>query len=338
MNHHTAYAVITTIQPPTRSVRCLCERLIPAGIPLIVIGDEKGPWDYQMSGTELVDLTQQEVLPFALASLLPKGHYARKNLGYLLAISRGATCIYETDDDNLPLASWRVRQQTVTAQKVAPRPWLNAYRFFTDEFIWPRGFPLELVRNPTTYAHDLSTPQESVDCPIQQGLVDLSPDVDATWRLLLGRDFHFQPRPSIWLPPGTWCPFNSQSTWWWPTAYALMYLPSHCSCRMTDIWRSFIAQRCLWELDNGMVFHGAETIQNRNAHNLLWDFRDELPGYLNNQKIIDTLAKASLCKKRNAVTDNLLICYDLLITNGFIDQQELPIVQAWCDDLSRAMP
>jgi len=32
----------------------------------------------------------------------------------------------------------------------------------------------------------------------------------------------------------------------------LMYLPIKASFRMTDIYRSFVAQRCLWELGEGV--------------------------------------------------------------------------------------
>ena len=78
----------------------------------------------------------------------------------------------------------------------------------------------------------------------------------------------------VWLGPETWCPFNSQSTWWFPVAYPLMYLPSRVSFRMTDIWRGFVAQRCLWELGKGIVFHAAEVVQRRNPHALLRDFAD----------------------------------------------------------------
>ena len=51
-----------------------------------------------------------------LAKLLPVGHYVRKNLGYLLAMSAGAACIYETDDDNAPNAAWRPREVTTAAR------------------------------------------------------------------------------------------------------------------------------------------------------------------------------------------------------------------------------
>jgi hypothetical protein len=80
----------------------------------------------------------------------------------------------------------------------------------------------------------------------------------------------------------SWCPFNSQSTWFFKKAFPLMYLP--CSCKhseCTDIWRSFIGQRCLWEIGEGVTFHSpSEVYQDRNEHDLLKDFEDEIPGYL----------------------------------------------------------
>src|SRR5262249_55676030 len=144
-----------------------------------------------------------------------------------------------------------------------------------------------------------------------------SPDVDAIWRLLLDREFSYRAGPSICLASWSWCPFNTQSTWWWPIAYPLLYLPSFCSARMTDIWRGFIAQRCLWELGYGLVFHPPEVIQKRNFHNLQHDFLDEMPGYINNPQIVDLLAGANLQYGPDAVGDNLLHCYDLLIRNGY---------------------
>ena len=108
-----------------------------------------------------------------------------------------------------------------------------------DQLVWPRGFPLQLIRDEKTYEHNCEAKVEMVDAPIQQGLADHVPDVDAIWRLVADHDVYFNRNPSVWLPLGSWCPFNSQSTWWWPVAYPLMYLPSYCSFRMTDIWRSF---------------------------------------------------------------------------------------------------
>ena len=78
---------------------------------------------------------------------------------------------------------------------------------------------------------------EQVDCPIQQGLADENPDVDAIYRLVLPLPVQFETGRRIALKRGVWSPFNSQNTAWWPDAFPLLYLPAYCSFRMTDIWR-----------------------------------------------------------------------------------------------------
>ena len=334
--HESLTVVITTIQEPTECVRQLAAALRRVDGRMIIVGDKKGPARFDLEGAELITLEQQLRLPSALSPLLPTGHYARKNLGYLRAVGRGAPCIYETDDDTAPNDAWRPRALGVEAQRVEARPWLNVYRLFCDELIWPRGFPLSLVRDAATCRHDWAAPPAAVESPVQQGLADGSPDVDAVWRLILDRDFNFARRPSVWLPPDTWCPFNSQSTWWWPPAYPLMYLPSFCTFRMTDIWRSFIAQRCLWAMGFGMVFHAPEVVQDRNVHNLMRDFHDEVPGYEGNERLVKALERTRLDGGGDAAGDNLRRCYDALVAERFFPQDELPLVDAWLSDLRTA--
>ena len=331
-------SVITTIQRPTPSVQLLSSCLQRIRARLIVVGDQKGPESFYMAGAEFLSLRDQLTLSYGLAHKLPTGHYTRKNVGYLVAIDSRATCIYETDDDNAPLPNWCPRKETVTTTAVAEKKWLNVYRHFSGKKIWPRGFPLEEVHN--SFQDRLSYAEENVKriAPIQQGLANNSPDVDAIWRLILDEPFDFEPGPSVYLPRGTWCPFNSQSTWWFPAAYPLMYLPSYCSFRMTDIWRSFIAQRCLWEMGHGLVFHGPEVIQERNAHNLMRDFVDEIPGYTRNAEMVDLLERLSLGTGPAAVNSNLRTCYEALVEAGFFPQKELELVEAWLSDLQAINP
>jgi len=325
-------SVITTIQEPTAAVRALAAALGHEPDALIVVGDRKGPARFELPGCAFLDLEQQLELPFALARLLPEGHYARKNLGYLQAIRLGASCLYETDDDNAPLASWTPRPLELQAVPVPERGWVNAYAWFSKERIWPRGFPLDALR----WTGGSASPMQQVClAPIQQGLANLSPDVDAVWRLVLDRPFHFEEAPSIQLPPGAWCPFNSQSTWWWPVAYPLLYLPSHCSFRMTDIWRSFIAQRCLWELEHGVVFHAPEVLQERNPHDLMADFEAEIPGYRHNRALVEKLEGLSLKPGPAALANNLRVCYSALVDRGFLPEAELELLDAWLADLDR---
>lgn len=325
-------AVVTTIQAPTPSARLLAARLAAAGAELVVVGDGKGPASYDVPGARLLTLADQLRSPFALARLLPVGHYARKNVGYLAALAAGATCLYETDDDNHPNARWTPRARAADAAPVDAPGWLNVYALHSRELVWPRGLPLDEVRGRALPPLGAT---RRVEAPIQQGLADGSPDVDAVWRLLLDRDFRFDAGPSVALGPGTWCPFNSQSTWWWDPAFPLLYLPSRCSFRMTDIWRSFVAQRCLWELGLPVVFHGPEVEQARNAHDLMRDFEQEIPGYTGNRRLAEVLGALSLRPGEERVAENLLRCWEALVAAGFVPAEELDLVRAWSDDLAQ---
>jgi len=337
-----AFCIITTIEPPTVSVCLLAQRLGPVGARLIIVGDRKGPQRYEMTEVKLdfLPLARQLSGPFGIGRLLPTDHYARKNVGYLHAMAAGAPLIYETDDDNAPAGNWGLRQQEVSHVRLVPaaisdqRRWVNVYRYFSSENIWPRGLPLDAVSSPVPEPEETAGP---VSSPIQQGLVDNSPDVDAVWRLTQDRPFRFENGASVYLQAGNWCPFNTQSTWWWPEAYPLLYIPSHCSFRMCDIWKSLVAQRCLWEMGHGVVFHASEVIQERNPHNLMRDFEDEIPGYLGNRRFAEVLAQVDLAAGSGNAADNLVRCYEALKGAGFFPDEELILVRTWVADLEKAM-
>jgi len=343
--------VITTIQRPTASVRKLAAALANDSGQLIIVGDTKGPDAFDLgdingfnsSQLTFMQIEAQLASGFKLAKLLPTKHYCRKNIGYLHAIRAGATCIYETDDDNAPMDSWNPRKEHVKSLAVLKSSdtgtpsWLNVYRHFSDELIWPRGLPLDKIRSGQTEANDFAAAANSAGeiwAPIQQGLADGSPDVDAIWRLVLDREFTFKRSASAMLPPGQWCPFNTQTTWWWPIVYPLLYIPSYCSFRMCDIWKSFVAQRCLWELGTGVVFHAPEVWQDRNVHNLMRDFSDEIPGYEQNNQIAEILNGVSLQAGLENVAANLRACYQALIGEEIFPVKELPLLDAWLQDVA----
>ncbi len=336
------YAVITTVQEPTAAVRELHRRLTELGGRLVVAGDRKGPASFRLPGCDFLDLDAQRASGFALAVKLPVGHYARKNIGYFRAIRAGAACLYETDDDNAPLPGWKRRSETVAearripaAEKSAMPKWVNVYRHFSaDTRIWPRGFPLEKLVEPVPACVDSAEP---VFAPVQQGLVNGSPDVDAVWRLVQDRPFEFDDRAPLWLGPGQWCPFNTQSTWWWPAAYPLLYVPSFCPFRMCDIWKSLVAQRCLWAMGAGVAFHAPEVFQDRNPHDYLRDFEDEVPGYLQNARIAEILSGLPLPEGAGRAGENLRACYAALVEKRVFPPEEMALVDAWLADL-RQMP
>lgn len=334
------YAVITTIQPPTPCVVELNHRLAEWGGRLVVAGDKRGPSRFDLPDCEFLSLDDQQSGDYSLANGLPVGHYARKNIGYLYAMREGAECIYETDDDNAPRPNWRPRSLTVSdARRIDATGWINVYRYFTnDPHIWPRGFPLDYVQSSLSTVQPFSVSASPLISPIQQGLVNGSPDVDAVWRLTQDRHVDFDQESPLYLGEGQWCPFNTQSAWWWPEAYPLMYVPSFCSFRMCDIWKSFIAQRCLWAMGYGVTFHAPEVIQERNEHNLMKDFEDEAPGYLRNHRIAEMLQGLKLAAGEDAVGDNLHRCYEALIAGKIFPAKEMALVEAWLGDNSRMLP
>lgn len=112
-----------------------------------------------------------------------------------------------------------------------------------------------------------------------------------------------------------------------------MYLPSYCSFRMTDIWRSFVAQRIAWANDWAILFHEPNVSQERNEHNLMRDFRDEVPGYLNNREIGTALERLNLRNGVDHLGDNLRFCYEELVRMKLVGETELVLVDAWLKDL-----
>jgi hypothetical protein len=327
--------VITSIAGSDHPVlKSFAETCKSSAIPFYVMGDRISPVDFKLDGCEFYSLERQRQTGFELVNNLPERHYGRKNVGYLVAIREGATILLETDDDNIARDDfWSPRSRQVKAHDLEHAGWVNVYGYFTQTRIWPRGFALEHLQDAIKPL--ASFPVHTVDAPIQQGLADENPDVDAMYRLTLPLPISFESDASVALGNGSWCPFNSQNTTWFREAFPLMYLPSHCSFRMTDIWRSFIAQRIAWENGWKVWFHKATVYQERNMHNLMRDFSDEIVGYMNNQRIASTLEALPLKKGVSELGDNLLRCYQSMVEMKLVGEAELPLVEAWINDLRR---
>jgi len=326
--------VVTSIAGPGKILCELANGCTERGYQFIVIGDEASPADFHIDGCDFYSLKRQKETGFRFAQLCPTRHYARKNIGYLLAIRNGTSVIIETDDDNIPCQEfWSRRQRVQKAAVLGNGGWVNVYRYFSDQNIWPRGFPLEHLQSQIPPYGSLDV--KDIDCLIQQGLADDNPDVDAVYRLILPLPQTFRKDRRVALTGGSWCPFNSQNTTWWPDAFKLLYLPSYCSFRMTDIWRSFIAQKIAWINGWAILFHEPTMTQQRNVHNLLRDFNDEIPGYLHNSEICEALESLQLETGVEKIGDNLKVCYEKLVSMSLIDREELKLLDAWLEDIKQ---
>jgi hypothetical protein len=322
MSTQTTALIVTSISSPNPVLKELASASKDRGVNFIVIGDVKSPPTFELDGCRFFGMSEQEKLPFSFVTLCPTKHYARKNIGYLVALSEGAEVLTETDDDNFPReAFWDARVRVQNVGLIQDAGWVNVYRYFSDANIWPRGLPLSHIHISVPPRDALA--MTSADCPIQQGLADENPDVDAVYRLVLPLPQNFRQDAPVSLGRGSWSPFNSQNTTWWREAAPLMYLPSYCTFRMTDIWRSFVAQRIAWENNWSVLYHSATLWQERNEHNLMRDFKDEIPGYVNNDEIQVAFDALTLKPGIQNIPDNMRQCYQKLVDMQLIDPKEI---------------
>jgi hypothetical protein len=82
-----------------------------------------------------------------------------------------------------------------------------------------------------------------------------------------------------------------------------------------------------------LAFREATVLQERNEHSLIRDFKDELPGYLNNPRIIEILEGLSLSSDPTQCKQNLGTCYEALISAEIVPPQEMELVTLWIDAL-----
>jgi hypothetical protein len=331
--------VVTTIQNPTSSLRNLAEMASNFEEKILVIGDKKTPAEFDLKYTQFFSVEDQKSLHFKIIEHLPYNSYTRKMLGYLEAARLGFDFIRETDDDNSPYKNFFI---DFPEKILARRPkklslWVNPYEYFSKEKIWPRGYPIEKLdpaENRTIVNIDNVEEVEIKKIGVIQGLADGAPDVDAIYRMTVENsvDFIFEKLKPLVIPNGTFAPFNSQATIWNVKLLPIMYLPQTCTFRMTDIWRGLIANHLMHINNFELIFTEATVFQARNEHNLLKDFRDEVPGYLRNDELVETIQGIRLAGGINNLSTDLSKIYAQLIKLNFFDSIELKCLQAWIED------
>jgi hypothetical protein len=320
--------VITTINEKSKAIYEF-EKM--DGWHLVVVGDKKSKPIAGNQKLTFLSVEDQLELGFGIVSKLPYNHYTRKNIGYLYAISQGAELIYDTDDDNLPYPNWSFDEFKCQSVIESPSKYLNVYRHFSKENIWPRGFPLDHILGGKDFKVSQTKPAE---IGIWQGLADNDPDVDAIYRLVLGGEIiKFQDKAPVFLGQGSYCPFNSQNTLWNPKAFPLLYLPSTVSFRFTDILRGYVAQRLIWEQGLHLGFCNANVYQERNYHDLMKDFRDEVECYLNVKPIVELMDAMSF---DGIPSEDIQALYRNLVEGGFVKESEVEILDSWLTDFDKA--
>jgi len=313
--------IITTINSPSKQLLSYTSQ---PGWDLIVVGDSKTD-DSLYWGLNCIYLgikEQKEQFP-TLFDKIPLRSYTRKMFGYLYAIKNKYSVIYDTDDDNKYTEDIDKYESNVAIKSCSTPGFVNIYRNFTDENIWPRGIP------PCHQSIDvipvLTDKDVNMKIAVIQGLVNNDPDVDAYYRInVKNTPFNFEKNPGydIILDKYSVCPFNTQNTFWNdPSTFYAMYLPISVTFRYTDILRGFIALYQLWKHNKTIKFTFPTAVQDRNEHDLSKDYESEEPMYKTAEQVIQLLNE-----NRDAGLNDI---YRVLCNHGIIQETEFEALNEW---------
>lgn len=346
------WAVITSIFEPTQTSEQLANL---ENWCLVVVGDRRTPTEPWRKFAELsrathfLSVSDQEALGYKILQHLKWDHFGRKNVGYLYAIEHGAKFIWDTDDDNelkdgnlLASLLQKNNEGNVSAYGNMHHLW-NPYEAFNpvqvrttmkEEICWPRGFPLEYLKNSSTKSFSIEESIPIRDIGVFQSLADNDPDVDAIYRLTKEIPLLFlSPQKIVSLRRGQYAPFNAQATLWTKQSFWGMLLPVTVHARVADIWRSYITERLMTEVGQYVSFTSPIVKQNRNPHNLIRDLQAEIPLYTQTNEFIKWLLSWNASQDVRALTgfiEKLAVAvYDI----GIIEKEDVALHQAWLDDL-----
>lgn len=318
--------IITTINKPSETI---LKHINNKNYDVIIIGDNKTPDDYKKLNCIYLDIPSQKKLFPELSELIPYNHYCRKNLGYLYAIKKGYKTIYETDDDNVPYDNFDNILQYNNIKMVTEQnnKWINIFKFFTNNaYIWPRGFPLSLLKNMSNY---LIKDTDKIPSIIN-GLVENDPDVDALFRIICNHQDSIQwdKNKCILIDNKNVCVFNTQNTFWLnPELFICLLIPCSVSFRYCDILRGIINNIILKKTNNYMMYSSPNVIQNRNEHNLINDFKSEYEMYIHNETILNFIENN--IENITSVKELLFLIYNNLLINNVITQIDIDILNKW---------
>lgn len=318
--------IITTINKPTEAI---LKHITNQEYDVIIVGDNKTPDDYKKLNCIYLDIPSQKKLFPELSELLPYNHYCRKNLGYLYAIKKGYKIIYETDDDNIPYDNFDNILQYNNIQMITEQnnTWINIFKYFTNNaYIWPRGFPLSLLKNNPNFLI-----QDTDKIPsIINGLVENDPDVDALFRIICNHQSSIQwdKNKCVLIQNTNVCVFNTQNTFWLnPELFISLLIPCSVSFRYCDILRGIINNIILKKTNNYMMYSSPNVIQNRNEHDLISDFKSEYEMYIHNENILHFIEND--LENITSVKELLFLIYKNLLVNNVISQKDIDILNKW---------
>lgn len=345
------WIVVSVSTFPTDSLRVLVKT---RGWQLLAVGNTHTPADWSLKGAIFLSVDVQARLGFRTVDFLPYASYLRKSIGYLFAIQHGARIIYDADDRSdvlggdlhkhfdldLATASGAASGYPVLLQfsraAEANRTVVNPYVHFGQRSVWPRGLPLESVRevgHEKFYSEIHSGGQF-----IQQGISNGLPDIDSvfyfTRKSSKSESFNIlfdEEAPKVALPQGLLVPVNSFNTIFHSQAFWGLMLPVSVSSMASDVIRGYFAQRILWEI-GGYVAVYPPTIHRRDMAEA-YPFAEEKDLHANVGRLTEFLVSWRSAKSNSTLFEKILELSYALAEQGFWTGKDVEFTAAWLQDL-----
>jgi hypothetical protein len=301
MNERRVAIVVTTIFEPLflDGYVANLRRFGRENVDIIVIIDRKTPASVaeRCAHYGLICPTLPEQESFlarfpALAARVPYDSDNRRNIGFLMALDRGAELLISIDDDNYCLDDVDFVGEHLAAGAAidlasteSDDGWINICSLLdssTKDEIFPRGFPYFARRQKRTLREE-AAPRARV--AINAGLWLSDPDVDAMTRLVQAPHIASAKQHSLRLGPRTWTPINTQNTAIVRDAVAAYYyvrmgfsVGGMRIDRYGDILSGYLIQECVKTRGEAIRIGSPIADHRRTPHNLFKDLYNELAG------------------------------------------------------------
>jgi hypothetical protein len=324
----TAIVVTTILEPEFLGgyVANLEARGRSRDVDIIVIVDRRTPRSmdeacrqYRAQGHSVLcpSLAEQERFLSRLpdmAGRIPYDSDNRRNIGFLMALERGADVLISIDDDNhcLPgtdfVGEHAIAGEACTVTEVSTSDgWFNLATMLREDGareIYPRGFPYAARHGPREVARSAPVTRRIA---VNAGLWIGDPDVDAVTRLALRPHVSAADDRALVLGPGVWSPVNTQNTAIAREAIAAYYYVrmGHSLGGMTidrygDILSGYFVQKCAKALGHAVRIGGPVTDHRRSPHNLFKDLYHELAGMVIVEELLPWLMEMTIAESNYA--------------------------------------
>lgn len=320
-----AYVVVTTINVPYL-LKDYADNFEKFGhkneVGFIVIGDLKTPKEAKSICEELqqrgfeaihmdVDAQREWLKRFPeLDEIIPYNSDNRRNIGFLVALEKGAEIVLSIDDDNFvrPGEDWFIHHSIVgriheSEAIESSDGWFNICTLLKttpDRTIYPRGYP----HSKRWKQNEITITRSNKKVMLNLGLWDGEPDVDAVTRLHEPIKVEGDSSRKIMLAKGTNSPINTQNTAIHRDAMpAYYYIPMGFTVhgnkidRYGDIWSGFFVKKVIDHMGDTVSIGGPTVVHNRNPHDLLKDLKEELAGMILTESLVSILGSIQLTSK-----------------------------------------